>query len=256
MRRGTWAVVVVLSAFASGCTSCGGTPGTDGGALRRRGPSMPRWPERLRCRSLMETSPSTSAKPTPSSSKARLTSPATRSVLLGHILTQEGSGVPGLTVSILNHPEFGSTTSQADGLYALAVPAGRWTVDARARSFVPSPRWVVAAARDFSHVDDIVVLRRDEKATTISLATGGLHVATTQTDSDGARTTSVFLPAGRKASLQLPDGGTVDAATLTLRATETTVGHVLAQSQRTVQRGRSQLTRRLGRRTTRRSRRA
>ena len=180
----------------------------------------------------------------------------TLSVLLGHILTQEGSGVPGLTVSILNHPEFGSTTSQADGLYALAVPAGRWTVDARARSFVPSPRWVVAAARDFSHVDDIVVLRRDEKATTISLATGGLHVATTQTDSDGARTTSVFLPAGRKASLQLPDGGTVDAATLTLRATETTVGHVLAQSQRTVQRGRSQLTRRLGRRTTRRSRRA
>ena len=46
---------------------------------------------------------------------------ATMSVLTGHALTRDGSGVPGLAVSILEHPEWGTATTQADGLYALAV---------------------------------------------------------------------------------------------------------------------------------------
>ena len=47
---------------------------------------------------------------------------ATMSVLTGHARTRDGSGVPGLAVSILEHPEWGTATTQADGLYALAWP--------------------------------------------------------------------------------------------------------------------------------------
>jgi hypothetical protein len=34
------------------------------------------------------------------------------SVVLGHVRTRDGIGVPGLRVSVLGHPEWGSTTSQ------------------------------------------------------------------------------------------------------------------------------------------------
>jgi len=181
MRRGTWAVVVVgLSVFASGCASCGGTLGTDGGGALS-------WPPGARLEVVATTSTTAllqwpaaqgpvsgyhltlvgrgTTEATGTSflvdglvtgqhlsasvvaySSAETTGPLhaevagatplqvpdgdisldfcqantflkqgtadipcnTLSVLLGHVLTQEGSGVPGLTVSVLNHPEFGS----------------------------------------------------------------------------------------------------------------------------------------------------
>lgn len=146
------------------------------------------------------------------------------SVIIGHALTRDGVGVPGLTVSIVNHPEFGQTTSQADGQYALAVPAGRWTVDLHATSFIGVQRWVTARARDFSAVKDAVVVRRDSKSTVFQVAQGGFHQATPVNDKDGARTTSLFIPQGTSAWLRHADGGTTPAPSLTLRATEATVG--------------------------------
>lgn len=147
------------------------------------------------------------------------------SALIGHVRTRDGVGVPGLRVSVLGHPEWGTATTQADGLYALGMAAGRLTVDLRASSFIPLQRFAVAKARDFTYLPDTVVLRRDVKATAITLAAGGFHQATTQQDEDGARTTSVFVPAGTDAWLRLADGGTQSATTLTLRATEATVGN-------------------------------
>ncbi len=146
------------------------------------------------------------------------------SVLVGHVYTTDVVGVPGMRISVLGHPEWGSTTSQADGLYALAVAAGRHTLELRASAFIPIQRLVTARARDFSYLPDTAVLRRDEKATAISTAAGGFHTATPQQDEDGQRTTSVFISAGTSAWLRLADGGTQPTSTLTLRATEATVG--------------------------------
>ena len=56
------------------------------------------------------------------------------SVVVGHVRTRDGVGVPGMLVSVLGHAEWGSTRSQADGQYALAVAAGRHTLDVRASS--------------------------------------------------------------------------------------------------------------------------
>lgn len=58
----------------------------------------------------------------------------------------------------------------------------------------------------------------------MSTAAGGFHSGTPQEDEDGTRTTSVFIPPGTTAWLRLLDGGTQPTATLTLRATEATVG--------------------------------
>ena len=102
--------------------------------------------------------------------------------------------------------------------------SGRHTLDVRASSFIPIQRLATAKARDFTYLPDTAVLRRDEKATPISTVTGGFHSATPQQDEDGQRTTSIFIPAGTSAWLRLADGGTQPVTTLTLRATEATVG--------------------------------
>jgi hypothetical protein len=146
------------------------------------------------------------------------------SILLGHVRTRDGVGVPGMRISVLHHPEWGETTSQADGLYALAVAAGRHTLELRASAFIPLQRLVTAPARNFAYLPDTAVLRRDEKATTLSMGAGGFHTATPQEDQDGKRTTSVFVPPGINASLRFADGGVQATSTLTLRATEATVG--------------------------------
>ena len=146
------------------------------------------------------------------------------SVLVGHVRTRDSVGVPGMQISVLGHPEWGSTMSQTDGLYALAVAAGRHTLELRASAFIPIQRLITAKARDFSYLPNTAVLRRDEKATAISTAAGGFHTATPQEDADGQRTTAVFIPAGTSAWLRLTDGGTQATGTLTLRATEATVG--------------------------------
>lgn len=72
-------------------------------------------------------------------------------ILTGHVRTRDGVGVPGLRVSVLKHPEWGSTTTQADGLYAIAVSTGRHTIDLRAASFLPLQRQVTAPPHLFFH---------------------------------------------------------------------------------------------------------
>jgi hypothetical protein len=142
------------------------------------------------------------------------------SVVIGRVTTSSGSGVPGMRVSVVGHPEWGATTSQADGTFAIGVAAGRLTLQLSSTSFLSMQRTVTALARRFTHVPPTAVLRRDPKATTITTSAGGFHTASPTSDGDGVRTTSVFIPPGSVARLRFADGGTQAAPTLTLRATE------------------------------------
>jgi hypothetical protein len=50
---------------------------------------------------------------------------ATRAaVIRGRVLTRDGAPLSGVTVSILSHPEYGTTLSRTDGLFDLAVNGG------------------------------------------------------------------------------------------------------------------------------------
>lgn len=46
------------------------------------------------------------------------------SVLRGKVLTRAGQPLPGVQITILNHPEFGQTLSRADGMFDMAVNGG------------------------------------------------------------------------------------------------------------------------------------
>ena len=39
-------------------------------------------------------------------------------VVRGKVLTRDGTPLPGVTVQVLNHPEYGKTVSRADGVFS------------------------------------------------------------------------------------------------------------------------------------------
>jgi hypothetical protein len=45
-------------------------------------------------------------------------------VLRGKVMTRDGNPFPGVTISILNHPEYGQTLSRADGMFDIVVNGG------------------------------------------------------------------------------------------------------------------------------------
>ena len=152
---------------------------------------------------------------------------ATFSVLTGRVLSSEGAGVPALRVSLLGHGEFGAALTRVDGTFALAVPAGAWTLDIRAAAFLPAQRWVTAQAGDYTPLENAVaVLRRDEAMTKLETSAGGFHRSTPRKDKDGSRQVALYLPPGTSASLYFADGGTQPTDTVSLRVTEATVGNL------------------------------
>lgn len=71
---------------------------------------------------------------------------ASLAVVIGHVRTRDGAGVPGMRVSVLNHPEWGEAVSQPDGLFAIAVAAGRQTITLTSDSFIHIQRNVSGLA--------------------------------------------------------------------------------------------------------------
>jgi RHS repeat-associated protein len=150
-------------------------------------------------------------------------------VLRGQVKTREGSPLPGVTITLLQHPEFGSTLSRADGMFDLAVNGGGLlTVQYQKEGFLPSQRQVQVPWQDYARLPEVVLLPLDSRVTAIALNGSSTEVQVAQgnpvTDLDGTRQATVLFPPNTQASLVMPDGTTQPLPTLHVRATEYTVG--------------------------------
>ena len=149
-------------------------------------------------------------------------------VLRGKVMDGDDNPLPGVTITVLNHPEFGQTMSRADGMFDMAVNGGGYlTVNYQKSGFFPGQRQVNAPWQDFAWLPDIMLIPADPQVTTIDLTSSEpVQVArgTVQTDSDGSRQASILFPQGTQASMVMPDGSTVPLTSLNVRATEYTVG--------------------------------
>lgn len=148
-------------------------------------------------------------------------------VIRGLVLDREGNALPGAVVSILNHPEFGQTLSRADGMYDLAVNGGGLlTVRYEKSGFLKAQRQADIPWQDYVWVPDMVLIPYDTLATNVNLSSPSFQVASgsVQTDADGSRQATLLIPPGTTAQMALPDGSTQPLSTLTIRATEYTVG--------------------------------
>ncbi len=158
--------------------------------------------------------------------------PTTAAVVRGHVYaapaTAGGSPVvlPGVTVTVLGHPEFGSTVTQGDGMFDMAVNGGQVLRITYALSgYLPAQRTVQTPWQNYVTASDVVLRQLDPVKTIVSLTNATtLQVArgSIQTDVDGTRTATVMIPPGTQATMTLPGGSTAPLSSMTLRATEYT----------------------------------
>ena len=148
-------------------------------------------------------------------------------VLRGRVEQADGSPLPGVTVEVVGEPDSGSTTTQGNGGFDMVVNGGGWlTVNYDLEGYLPVHRKVWVPWRDYTNVDDIVMVQLDPQVTEIQSSASDLQVAqgSTVVDNDGARQATVLFPAGTSAWMQLPDGTSEALPAMSVRATEYTVG--------------------------------
>lgn len=154
--------------------------------------------------------------------------PKRAAVLRGKVLDRDGNALPGVKISILNHPEFGSTLSRNDGMFDMAVNGGTaLTVRYENSGFLAAQRQMQVPWKDYALLPDVVLVSLDPQVTAIDLSsTASIQVAqgTPVVDADGSRQATLLFSQGTAASMTLPDGSTKPLTNLSVRATEYTVG--------------------------------
>ena len=148
-------------------------------------------------------------------------------VLSGKVLTRDSQPLPGVKVTVKDHPEFGQTLSRTDGQYDLAVNGGGiLTLNYQKANFLPVQRQVKTPWQDYVSAEDVALNPVDTQVATIDLTANTLQVAqgSLSTDTDGQRQATVLFPVGTQATMTLPDGSTQALTNLHVRATEYTVG--------------------------------
>ena len=149
-------------------------------------------------------------------------------VLRGKVTTRGGTPLKGVTITILNHSEFGWTGTRTDGMFDMAVNGGGiLTVNYEKKGYLPVQRQIDTPWEDYAWLPDVVMIPLDNNVTTIDLAsTTPFQVArgSVMTDVDGSRQATMLFPQGLQASMVMPDGTSQPLSSMNVRATEYTVG--------------------------------
>nr|AYM54114.1 hypothetical protein [Chondromyces catenulatus] len=149
-------------------------------------------------------------------------------VLRGKVVDRKGAPVPGVSISVRDHGEFGSTRSRLDGAFDLVVNGGGFlTIEYHKDALLPSQRQVDVPWSDWVTVPDVVMIGVDTAVTAIALPTpaeGQVARGSVVTDGDGTRRATLFFRPGTTATMKLPGGATKPLSAMHVRATEYTVG--------------------------------
>jgi RHS repeat-associated protein len=148
-------------------------------------------------------------------------------VLRGSVHDRAGQPIAGVAITVVGRPDLGGTQSRADGMFDLAANGGGLiTVELDKAGFLPAQRQVRAPWRDYAWLPDVVLVPADGAATVIDTTRAVLQVARSSAvqDRDGSRQATMLFPAGTTAQVVLPGGQASPLPTLTVRATEYTVG--------------------------------
>jgi len=149
-------------------------------------------------------------------------------VIRGKVLDKQNNPLSGVTLSILNHPEFGQTLSRADGLFDLAVNGGGYlTLNYMKDGYIKIQRQINTPWQDYALIEDASLIQLDSRvsevhlsnATTVQVAQGNPVI-----DGDGKRQATLLFPLGTQATMTLADGSTSSLTDFHLRATEFTDG--------------------------------
>ncbi len=154
--------------------------------------------------------------------------PARASLVRGVVGLRDGGPLSDVSISIKDHPEFGSTLSGTQGEFNLVVNGGgHLVVRFEKAGFLPVDRRVQAPWEGYAFTDDVAMIALDDHVTTIDLvAATGIQVAqgNRTEDASGERQATLMFPEGVQAKMVMPNGEEVPLTSLDIRATEYTVG--------------------------------
>jgi YD repeat-containing protein len=154
--------------------------------------------------------------------------PTQAAVLRGKVEARDGTPLAGVTISVLNHPEFGSTLTENNGMFDMAVNGGGLlTVNYAKAGYLNAQRQIQAPWEDYAVLPDVVLVQLDSQVTAIDLtSTTAVQVArgSAVTDANGTRQATLLFAQGTQTTMTLPDGTTQPLTALHVRATEFTIG--------------------------------
>jgi hypothetical protein len=155
--------------------------------------------------------------------------PQRAAVLRGRACTRDGTPLASVTVTVVDHAEYGCTLTQSDGIFDLAVNGGvLLTLVYTKTGYLPVQRAVTAAWQDYAWLPDIVMIPLDSHVTAIDLSTNiPVQVArgSVVSDADGTRQQTLLFPVGTTAVMTMANSTTQPLTTLHVRSTEYTVGN-------------------------------
>lgn len=144
-------------------------------------------------------------------------------MIAGKILTEDGSPLAGVKVSIHQHPEYGTTTTNKEGLYAIPAEGGpKLTMRYSKEGYTTIDRIVQTPMQDWVRAEDVTMLQEDSKVTTIDLSNPAAqtHISTPITDDRGTRSTTLVFDGVTSATVTSQDGSSKQLTTFDVRATE------------------------------------
>jgi sugar lactone lactonase YvrE len=190
----------------------------------------------------------TGSNPIQTSVDTSMLEPVRLSVIRGKVFARDLSPLPGVTVSILDHPEFGQTITRKDGMYDMVVNGGgQITLVFTRDGYISVQRQCSPEWQKYTRVDDATLLFLDPVVTTAVLSDSQAIVArgSVVIDQDGKRQSTILIKPGTQAVMKTihymyekigsGDGAKIIKVptdtvyqkldTLSIRATEFTVGH-------------------------------
>ena len=149
-------------------------------------------------------------------------------VVRGKVLNRDSTPLPDVTISILNHPEFGTTRSRADGMFDLVVNGGGLLIVKYEKTdYCPVQRQLPVPWQNYVKTPEVVMIRMDPVVTAVAFGANSpmqVHEGSVQSDAAGSRKATLLFTPGTIANLMLANGSTQAITALHVRATEFTVG--------------------------------
>lgn len=149
-------------------------------------------------------------------------------VLRGMATDRNGAPIPGVTITILDHPELGWTATREDGVFDIvANGGGPLTVRYEKSGYLPVQRKIETSWLDFFTLPRVTLIPLDVRVTAVNLENANsIQVArgSIVTDDDGTRQATIMFQSGTQAQMVLPDGTKSPLTNMHVRATEYTVG--------------------------------
>lgn len=150
------------------------------------------------------------------------------SIIRGKVLNQSMEPIQGAKVAILNHLEFGSTKTLANGEYNIALYGDTVrTMQISAPGFLAIQRTINVPKQDFYNMEDVILTRLDTKSKDINFTNSNnsqILQGSKIKDRAGERQATLIVLPGTHASIVLNNGSTINPSNATIRATEYTVG--------------------------------